>query len=343
MTTANADRTWVRRHPITTALIAIAIVMIVLIGWAWLAPFSVAAPPPNPAPSYDAAASRIDAILAAETARGDVDPVCKTLLMTHGGETDRVIAFLHGFTSCPEQFRVLGQEFFDQGYNVYIPRLPHHGLTEQIDNDTYQITAEEMAGFAAETADIAQGLGRHVTVAGLSGGGTMAGWLAQNRQDLDVAMTMAPFFGIGFIPAVLNRPLTHVLVLLPPKFYLWWDPVRKANNPFTAPYAYPRYSLRALGEVLKLGYATESQAKKTRPGTSDIIVMSNANDDSVNNTIIDQFVQHWQAHKEDLLTTYRFDKALGLPHDLITPTRLDNRVDLVYPVIHELLDAQSQP
>ncbi len=104
------------------------------------------------------------------------------------------------YTSCPEQFRQLGQEFFDKGYNVYIPRQPYHGLQEQIDNELRYLRAEDLAAYGTESADIAQGLGEHVTVAGLSGGGTVASWLAQYRSDVDVAMPIAPFLGIGFIP-----------------------------------------------------------------------------------------------------------------------------------------------
>ncbi len=342
--TGNAEpRPWVRRHPFWTIVIALGILLVLLWGWAWLAPFTVAMPPSQPASSYEDAIARIGAIQAAEKARGDVRPECESILMTHGGQTERVMTFLHGFTSCPEQFRVLGQEYFDQGYNVYIPRTPHHGLMERIDNETYQLTAEELAAFAGESADISQGLGNKVTVAGLSGGGTMAAWLAQHRPDIEMDMPIAPFLGIGFIPAALNRPVTHFLVLLPPKFYLWWDPIRKADNPFTSPYSYPRYSLRSLGEILKLGFATSAAAKGAAPAVPAIIMVSNASDKSVNNRNIDQLVDLWVADGARQVTAYRFPKDPVLPHDLITPDRLDNRVDVVYPVLHGLTQEAHAP
>ncbi len=78
-----------------------------------------------------------------------------------------------------------------------------------------------------------------------------------------------------------------------------------------------------------------------KPASADIIVIFNAADTSVNNPIIKEFIDLWETHGTNYVTTHEFEKALGLPHDLITPTRPGNRVDLVYPVIHDLLENAS--
>ncbi|NJP05385.1 MAG: alpha/beta hydrolase [Chloroflexaceae bacterium] len=49
--------------------------------------------------------------------------------------------------------------------------------------------------YASESVDIARGLGRHVTIAGISVGGTIAGWAAQFRADVDCAVLIAPALG----------------------------------------------------------------------------------------------------------------------------------------------------
>ena len=338
MNEQKTQRSWIRRHPIWSVIIALVGVLAAGLLYAWFMPFSVDAPPSDPAPTYEDAVVRIEAIQAAEDARGDVLPECRTTLMTHDDKTANVLVFMHGYTSCPEQFRQLGQEFYEKGYNVYIPRQPYHGLQEQIDNELRNLTAEDLTAYGTESADIAQGLGEHVTVAGLSGGGTVASWLAQYRADVDVAAPIAPFLGIAFIPHMLNRPFANLADLVPSGFYMWWDPAKKADNPFSAPYSYPRYSLTSLAEVLRLAYATEEDVEHTKPASADIVVISNAADDSVNNPIVKEFIDLWEAHGADLLTTYEFEKDLDLPHDLITPDRLGNRIDLVYPVIHDLLE-----
>ena len=281
MNQQKSKSSWIRRHPIWTVIIAIVGVFAAILLYAWFMPFSVDAPASKPAQGYEDAVARIEAVQAAEDARGDVLPECRSTLMTHDERTDHVVVFMHGYTSCPEQFRQLGQEFFDKGYNVYIPRQPYHGLEEQIDNELRNLTAEDLAAYGTESADIAQGLGEHVTMAGLSGGGTVTSWLAQYRADVDVAVPIAPFLGVAFIPHDLNRPFANLADLVPSGFYMWWDPAKKADNPFSAPYSYPRYSLKSLAEVLRLGYAAEEDVEHTKPASPDIIVINNAADDSV--------------------------------------------------------------
>jgi carboxylesterase len=310
-------------------------IIIVLITLA-LKPFSLKETIiPDPAQSYSEAMARIEAIQA-EEAGLDLHPECTTQLLTHGNETGTVIVFLHGFTSCPQQFVALGQKYFERGYNVYIPRSPRHGFNDRRGEHLKGLTAEEMAAFAQQTADIAQGLGERVIISGISGGGAMATYLSQERSDVDIAAPIAPFLGIGFIPRPLNRAFTNLFLTLP-DFWQWWDPVHKENNPLSAPFAYARYPLHALLENMRLGYATEADAKHTRPAADKIIVITNANDESVNNGVVAEFEQMWKKHGDETFVAFQFEKALGLPHDLITSIRPGARVDLVYPKLLELI------
>src|SRR6185436_265022 len=68
-----------------------------------------------PAQSFDEAKSRIGALLKAEA--DSVVPACRTQFLSHEAKTARVIVFVHGYTSCPAQFAVLGKQFFDAGDN----------------------------------------------------------------------------------------------------------------------------------------------------------------------------------------------------------------------------------
>jgi carboxylesterase len=230
----------------------------------------------------------------------------------------------------------LGQEYFEKGYNVYIPRIPRHGIKDRLGNPLKGLTAEELAEFATQSADIAQGLGERMIVAGLSGGGSMATWLSQERSDVDLAVPIAPFLGVGFIPRILNRPLTNLLLLVP-DFFQWWDPIHKENNPNSMPYSYTRYPTHSLLENMRLGFTAEEAAKRVKPAAGAILVITNANDGSVNNDVIAEFEGMWLEHGEQYLQTFQFDKDLELPHDLITVGRPDGNVDLVYPKLHELI------
>ncbi len=328
---------WFKQRPKLSIFLGVIVILLVAIVLLALKPFSLKETyTPNPAQSYTEAVSRVDTIQAQEAQMADLHPLCGTQLHTHGDKTANAVVFLHGFTSCPDQFSQLGQEYFDAGYNVYIPREPHHGQTDRLGNPLLNYTAEEMAKFANESADIAQGLGERVVVVGLSGGGTMATWMAQERADVDLAVPIAPFLGIGFLPRPLNRPLTN-LILLAPNFFQWWDPVHKENNPFSAPYSYTRYPTHSLFENMRLGFAVERDSKQQRPAAGGIVVITNANDESINNSVVAEFEQLWLKHGEEFLKTFQFEKGLNLPHDLITPTRPGGNIEAVYPKLLELI------
>jgi pimeloyl-ACP methyl ester carboxylesterase len=328
---------WMRTKPKLTIFLGILAAILLLIVFLALKPFSLHETfIPNPVQSYEEALERISDMQAAEAEIPDLSPECSTLLMEHGEQVDQVIVFLHGFTSCPDQFATLGNQYFQQGYNVFIPRQPRHGLQEFEGDPLKGLTAEELAGFGSQVADIAQGLGARVVVVGLSGGGSIATWLAQERADVDLAVPISPFLGIGFIPRPLTRPLTN-LILLVPDFHQWWDPLTKLSNPLSAPYSYRGYYMHSLFQNLRLGFAAQENAKQVKPAAGGILVITNANDESVNNEVIAEFEELWREHGEQFLQTFQFEKSLGIPHDMITVTRPDNHVEIVYPKLTELI------
>jgi len=318
-------------------IIAILVLIIVILIVLGMKPFELNSDfSSNPVDSYKEAAIRITKIQTEEAELAELNPVCATQLLTHGEKVDNVIVFLHGFTSCPAQFAQLGKEFFEKGYNVFIPRTPRHGTKDRSGQPLKGLTAEELAEFANQSVDIALGLGARVIVVGLSGGGSMATWLSQVRSDVDLAVPIAPFLGIGFIPRIFNRPLTN-LILLAPNIFQWWDPINKESNPNPTPYSYMRYPMHSLFENLRLGYVAEEEAKRRRPAAGAILMITNANDDAVNNEIIAEFEKVWLAYGEQFVLSHQFPKEYGLPHDLISPERPDGNIEVVYPKLHELI------
>ena len=291
---------------------------------------------PEPAGSYQEAVDRIKAIQGRESELEDLCAECGTIWMTNGEKTETVIVFIHGFTSCPDQFRKLGEAYFEREINVYIPRQPSHGLTDRTGKPLKGLSAEELAHFGTETADIAQGLGERVIIVGLSGGGSLATWLAQEREDVALAVPISPFLGVGFIPRRLTRLLTNLILLLPDSFQ-WWDPVNKMDNPNSAPYSYRGYWLHALFENLRLGFAAETDARRSKPAAGAILLVTNANDGSVNNDMVKELERIWRRYDQESIHTYQFPEELGLPHDLITYDRPDSHPDVVYPKLQELI------
>jgi carboxylesterase len=328
---------WFRSRPNLSIFLGISVLFIILLLLLAYKPFSLRETfVSNPAESYEEAVVRTEDIQAAEAEIPDLSPECGTILMTHEEKVADAIVFFHGFTSCPDQFATLGEQYFNQGYNVLIPKQPRHGLQEFDGTPLKGLSAEELAAFGTQIADIAQGLGERVVVVGLSGGGSITTWLAQERADIDLAIPIAPFLGIGFIPRPLTRPLTN-LILLIPDFHQWWDPVHQMSNPLSAPYSYRGYFMHSLFENLRLGFVAEEDAKRVKPAVGGILVITNANDESVNNAVVAEFEQLWLDHGEQFLQTFQFEQELQIPHDMITATRPNGRTDIVYPKLLEII------
>jgi carboxylesterase len=328
---------WFRSRPKLSIFLGISVLFIILLLLLAYKPFSLRETfVSNPAESYEEAVMRTEDIQAAEAEIPDLSPECGTILMTHEEKVADAIVFFHGFTSCPDQFATLGEQYFNQGYNVLIPKQPRHGLQEFDGTPLKGLSAEELAAFGTQMADIAQGLGERVVVVGLSGGGSITTWLAQERADIDLAIPIAPFLGIGFIPRPLTRPLTN-LILLIPDFHQWWDPVHQMSNPLSAPYSYRGYFMHSLFENLRLGFVAEEDAKRVKPAVGGILVITNANDESVNNAVVAEFEQLWLEHGEQFLQTFQFEQELQIPHDMITATRPNGRTDIVYPKLLEII------
>src|SRR5687767_3866333 len=121
--------------------------------------------------SYEEAAARLDAIRRAEP--DTIRPDCTLQVMTHGRKTDRALVLLHGLTNCPLQWQDLAPRFFEMGYNVLMPRMPHHGYSDRLTNAIKALTVDELKRWGQESINIAQGLGGRVAVAGISMGGIL--------------------------------------------------------------------------------------------------------------------------------------------------------------------------
>jgi esterase/lipase len=287
---------------------------------------------PNPVTDYAGAVTEI-AKLRSETAP-DLSPAGQLLFLTHGRQVKRVIVFVHGYTNCPRQFQQLGGRFFILGYNVLVAPLPYHGLMDRMNTKHAKLTAEDMIAYGDRMVDIAQGLGEQVTIAGLSVGGNIAAWAAQNRSDVDQAVLMAPVFGYRQIPLWLTTVTTNLYLTLP-NFFQWWNP--KTKTAAGVPHSYPRFSSRALAQSLRLGYAVQAQARQVAPLAQRILVITNANDPSVHPVPIASLVHSWRSHGATI-RSYEFPAKLRLGHDFIDPQQRDANPKAVYPRLIELIN-----
>ena len=288
---------------------------------------------PRPAAAYAEALERL-AVLQARDGP-EVHPRGHTLFLTHGGMTGRVVVWFHGYTDSPGQFARLAQLCFERGWNVLVPRLPHHGLSDPMTPETALLTAEKLARSADEALDIAAGLGKQVVAGGFSMGGVITGWLAQQRREVELAVLLAPALGVYVIPAPFTRLVGEAVARLPNTFE-WWDP-RLKENLKEPEITYPRYAMRGIAAFLRLSFAMQDLARHSPPAARRMWVITTETDTAISQLVVEGVVKLWRAQGAQV-QTHRFSASLQLDHNFIDPGHPKQRVDVTYPVILAALE-----
>jgi pimeloyl-ACP methyl ester carboxylesterase len=232
-------------------------------------------------------------------------------------------------------FEQLGEQLFEMGFNVLIPLAPEHGEADREHSTLADLTAEELIAYGNDAVDIATGLGDEVTVLGLSGGGAVAAYLAQFRDDVDAAITVAPFLGLRQVPAPLTSALVNLADLLPP--IAWGIPESLATDGEYAPYAGLDNNTRAAAAYMRLGRMVLDDAAATGHRAGRTVTVVNEGDDTVNNDLAEELTRRWRALAAGATDAYRFPASLGLPHDLVGPDRVDEQTSVTYPVLLDLI------
>jgi pimeloyl-ACP methyl ester carboxylesterase len=288
---------------------------------------------PNPAVSYEEAVQRVKNMRAAEVG---FNPDCHTVLLAHGVKTEKALVFAPGYFTCPAApYKELGKLFYDRGYNVLIAPLPYNGLADRMTIEYTKLRAEDLVRYTDQVVDIGRGLGERLTMAGISAGGLVTGWAAQQRQDVDRAVLISPGFGFDVIPESLTPLASRAFVKLP-NMFMWDDPELKADAP--PDYGYPRMSTHPLGQILRLGQATQTLARLNAPAAHSIMVVTNLNDHGVDNAVTGKVVAWWRAQGADV-QTYQFPADLHLEHGLFDVAYPDqDSIAMVYAKLLELID-----
>ena len=292
---------------------------------------------PHPLRSFNDAESRI--IRIQEREKAFVRQEGRSIFLSHGKKAECCIILIHGYTNSPRQFKKLGKQFFEQGNNVFIPRMPYHGLLDIMTKEHSRLSVSSMINYADSIIDIGQALGNKLVLIGISAGGTIAGWAALQRKEVHQSVLISPVFGFAGFPQMLMKPLMYMFLTLP-NFFRWWDPEKKADS-WRLHHVYPRFSSRALANLLKLGFEVKRLIKKRTATTANITIITNGNDESINNKSVYSITRLWRKKKPGGVRTYEFSSALGLDHDIIDPEHENEQTDLVYPVILDLVSVDN--
>jgi pimeloyl-ACP methyl ester carboxylesterase len=308
-------------------LVATAVLLIVLS--LFLVPTSVGGleSRPNPLQHYDDAVKRFEA--QAEIEQTKCFPLGRSLLLAHGQRTPLAFVLIHGLTNSPHQFEEFGQLLWSRGHNVLVPRMPFHGHNSARLREIWPLRAEDLRDYADETVDLAAGLGEEIIVVGVSGGGTVAAWIGQNRPEVSQVVSIAPFLGAPGKARPVGNLLMNACCRLPSI-----DLTNPKEPPRT--WVYRGQSTRPLAQTVRLGKAMYEQAAAYPPAAGRIIVLTAAGDNQVDNVATQRLVKLWRQGGGNVIA-YEFSREAALPHNPIDPTADPAKRQLAYQTILELL------
>ena len=280
----------------------------------------------NPAPDYAGALEQAEAMVARSRV-AQRNPLCSAHYRTHGHPTKRAIVLLHGYTNCPHQYALLGQRYFEDGYNVVVPCFPNHGKSTRSPKASKVMTAEALVATVAEAIDIAHGFGDHVDIFGLSMGGLVAGWAAQHRSDVDRVVMLAPAFAFQAIPDYLRPFYARALTYRRNRFG-WWDEVLKEQVPGPG-HAYAGYYSWEVGQILRLSTLVQRASARRAPSARSMVVVINPSDATIDRRGPERVAANWQRHGANV-ETHVLPATWRLIHDAIDPAQPLQQIDRVY-------------
>jgi carboxylesterase len=321
------------RRALTWVGIALLVVLALVLAIAlWPASTSGFGSSPQPVRSYGEALAELAAIRNEERRIG-VIPQCLSEVRTHGRKTEHAIVLVHGLTNCPKQWERFAGEIFARGWNVLVLRLPEHGIgdpeTGEIGSVSHleSLSAEKLARYGDHAVDLGRGLGRRTDVMGLSLGGTVAAWMAQERGDVDRAVVIAPGIGLPSGPYALTWAVTNLLTHVPDL---------SIGHGGKLDHEYQGWSTGGIADTFVLGKYVRQESSSKAPAAASIAVLLNPNDDTISNPRAEELVRAWRGRGHAVQLAW-LPKEPVLEHDVIDPGQSWARPDLVYPRLVRLL------
>lgn len=234
---------------------------------------------------------------------------CRSRVWLQDRPTGRVALFFHGFTAGPYQFVPLAEQLHRAGYTVLVPLMVGHGRLGPWGPERMPPLPTDPAAyqrFGLEWLAIARSLGSRIFVGGLSGGGTLAAWLATERsREIERVILFAPYLSS-------SSKVVDIMVRKLGGYFAWGPPPPGRRS---LPYGYPGFGVPALATLLRLG--DEVLRRAARQPVAPLFVISSESDRAVGN--FDHVALFERALRRQPLCWYlRFSRVLDIPHTMMT-------------------------
>lgn len=286
----------------------------------------------DPATTFQEADARIMEVMNAESELA-LQPEGRSVYLLHDSKVATAVVIFHGFTDVTDQFSKVAQGYYEAGYNVWIPRMPFHGYVDRMTSDPSRITPDLLRQTADENVDIAAGLGEHVEVIGLSGGGAMASWCAAERPDVDRTVIVSPLMLPKGYETWMVRPLARLVGALPDSYTWWTDKQNQEPGP-----EYPRYSRHGIVSYLMLVERVKADGRDgATPIAGSVVIVSNLADQHLDTQYPVDVVKPLVADAR-AFRAVTIPASEGLKHDIVGVTGENRpRIRVAYEYLEDAL------
>jgi pimeloyl-ACP methyl ester carboxylesterase len=232
---------------------------------------------------------------------------CHPRIMEHEETTDRAIVLVHGLTDSPYFMTATGDNFSKNlGYNVYLPLLQCHGLKDPKGIEDVELDEwKNNVGFAVDTA---ASKANHVSIGGLSTGGTLSFYMAVNSKKItgDLYLFSAALDLADGILGDLKERILHTFLV----------DILDNDKPLIGanPYRYARMDLDGARELSKLIKETDALMKgfsQKEPFLKRVFSAHSESDSTANIAGIEDLQKVSNPNK---FTFFRILKEKGVSH-----------------------------
>jgi esterase/lipase len=252
---------------------------------------------------------------------------CGSQFFLHSQPTTKVCLFFHGFTAAPYQFKALAEVLFNSGYNVLIPLLPGHGIAGNWNSRNpppLPTKAKPYQDFAHQWLQVAHNFGDQVIIGGLSGGATLAAWLAlEYAQEIYKVLLFAPYLSSS------NNILDILVQALP--IYIDWGKKDNSSN-----LGYQGFKMPGLEVFADLGQYILKQAPNRK--LPSIFILSSESDQAIDHQeLLSLFESSLMYQPKSWF--YCFDKFFKVPHAMMTKAEGNQYQDLLITITKAYIES----
>ncbi|MEB3197145.1 MAG: alpha/beta fold hydrolase [Candidatus Sericytochromatia bacterium] len=236
------------------------------------------------------------------------------------------LVMYHGFTAGTWQYEHLAPLAFQAGFNVFVPRLPGHGVKSPSgDEDPGQLPRstqwEAYRHFGDRTLGIARQLGGPVSVLGLSVGGNVALDVAERHREVRCTVAYAPFLWPR------HERVDRLFRLVGAFDFLFADRAGPSLDGFTHSWGpecrqetisgqRPGHSYFPASAVYAAARYGTDVIRASARGQSVLQVFVTAADDAADEAAIRTLFANWGNSSRGL---YRYSASEGIPHPMVHP------------------------